>query len=42
MNEQAEIATLRATIAAMKEVIAYLNNQLCSIKRAIEKHHMVK
>lgn len=42
MNEQAEIAALRATIAAMREVIVYLNSQLRLIKKAIEKHHMVK
>jgi len=39
---QAEIATLRATIAAMREVIVYLNVQLNRINRAIDKHYMIK
>lgn len=39
---RAEIATLRATIAAMREVIVYLNAQLNRINRAIDKHHMIK
>ena len=42
MSDCAQSATLRATIAAMREVIAHLNNQIRTINRAIEKHHMVK